>query len=268
MSGVLAITGATGKKSGGAFAELIGSNISVIKNMFPNGIRAIVRDSSETQRLEAIIPDIDICRGNLADAYFLRTALNGVDTLVHIAGIHCSREIADAAVSCHVRRIVFIHTTGVYSKYKAAGEEYREIDRYVKNVCEANDISYTICRPTMIYGNTTDNNVTVFIKMVDKLPVMPVVNGARYELQPVHYQDLGNAYYDVLINEEKTYCKDYVLSGGKPILLRDMLTEIGKNLGKKVRFFSCPFWFAYFGAWALYVLTLKKRLSRESSTLV
>ena len=121
----------------------------------------------------------------------------------------------------------------------------------------------TILRPTMIYGNVQDNNVVTFIKMVDKLPLMPVVNGARYELQPVHYKDLGDAYFTVLMNEKATANKDFVLSGGEPILLRDMLIEIGKNLGKKVKFISCPYWIAYSGACVLYAVTLTKKDYRE-----
>ena len=115
----------------------------------------------------------------------------------------------------------------------------------------------------MIYGNLSDNNVCVFIKMVDKLPIMPVVDGARYELQPVHYKDLGKAYFQVLINEDATANKDFILSGGDPILLRDMFIEIGNNLGKKVTFLSCPFCIAYAGAWLVYLFTLTKIDYRE-----
>lgn len=186
-----------------------------------------------------------------------------MDTVVHVAGIHFSREVVEAAAYCHVRRLILVHTTGIYSKYKAAGEEYRKIDSFVYRTCKEHNIVLTILRPTMIYGNTTDNNVVKFIKMVDKLPLMPVVNGARYELQPVHYKDLGDAYYTVLMNEEATANKDFNLSGGEPIMFRDMLLEIGKNLGKKVKFISCPFGLAYVGAWLVYIVTLKKKDYRE-----
>ena len=91
--------------------------------------------------------------------------------------------------------------------------------------------------------------------MVDKLPVMPIVKGARYELQPVHYKDLGKAYFDVLMNEKATANHNYNLSGGEVIQLRDMLTVIGDNLDKKIKFISFPFWFAYSGAWILFLLT-------------
>ena len=81
--------------------------------------------------------------------------------------------------------------------------------------------------------------------MVDKLPIMPVVNVARYKLQPVHYEDLADGYYKVLVNEEATANKDYNLSGGSEIELREMLTVIGENLGKKVQRLCEPRVFSY-----------------------
>ena len=156
-----------------------------------------------------------------------------------------------------------VHTTGIYSKYKEAGEEYRNIDAHVYEVCKENNILLTILRPTMIYGCVADKNVVTFIKMVDKLPIMPVVGGARYGLQPVHYADLGQAYFDVLMNESVTANHDYVLSGGAQIQLREMLCEIAKNLGKNTHFFSVAFPIAYFMALALYAVSFGKKDYRE-----
>lgn len=263
MSRILVLTGATGKKSGGVLTENIGKNIEKINEMFPDGIRAVARATSNTTVLDRFIPNVEKFIGDLTDIAFLKVAFKDADTVIHVAGIHWSREVVEAAAYCNVRRLVLVHTTGIYSKYKEAGEEYRRIDEYVYKTCKENSIVLTVLRPTMIYGNVYDNNIVTFIKMVDKFPIMPVVNGAKYELQPVHYRDLGDAYYSVLMNEESTANKDFILSGGEPILLRDMLEEIGKNLGKKVKFISCPFWIAYLGAWAVYGLSLKKKDYRE-----
>jgi len=263
MSKVLVITAATGKKSGGAFAELLGKNLDAVNQLFPDGIRAIVRASSDTAKLEKAIPNVVKRVGALEDIGFLKTVFQDADTVVHIAGIHWSREIVTAAAACGVRRLILVHTTGIYSKYKGAGEEYRQIDDFAYRTCKENNILLTILRPTMIYGNVTDHNVVTFIKMVDRLPLMPVVNGARYELQPVHYQDLAEAYYAVLTREAETANRDFVLSGKEPIELREMLRVIGEGLGKTVRFVSCPFPIAYAGAWAVYGLTLKKADFRE-----
>ena len=263
MSKILVLTGATGKKSGGILTENIGKNLDIVRSMFPDGFRAVVRATSNTKELDRLIPDIQKFIGDLTDVPMLKKAFQNADTVIHVSGIHWSHEVVEAAAHCGVRRLILVHTTGIYSKYKEAGEAYRHIDEYVYQTCKENSIVLTILRPTMIYGNITDNNVVTFIKMVDKFPLMPVVNGAKYELQPVHYRDLGDAYYAVLMNEETTSNKDFILSGGEPILLRDMLSEIGKNLGKKVKFISCPYWLAYSGAWIVYALTIKKKDYRE-----
>ncbi len=255
MGTVLALTGITGK-SGSALAKRIGDNFSFIADMFPGGVRAIVRKNSKTDKLQRLIPVIDIIPSGLENADELKNAFQDVDTVVHVANIHYSINVIDAAAFANVRRVIFVHTTGVYSKFKAAGEEYRKIDEYVYQECKKHHILLTILRPTMIYGNCADRNISIFIHMVDRLPIMPVVNHAAYELQPVHYDDLGEAYYQVLIHEETTANREFNLSGKEPILLEDILIAIGDCLGKKVLFFNIPFWAAYFGAWMLFFLSL------------
>ena len=261
-SRLLVLTGVTGQKSGAVFAEYLAKNKKTLSNLF-DGIRVICRASSNTANIMQLLSDAEICRGSFENLDFLEQSMKGADTVVHIAWVRKSRAIVDAAVRANVRRLILVHTTGIYSKYKKAGEEYRHIDAYVTEQCAEHGIVLTILRPTMIYGNRFDQNVIKFIRMVDKLPVMPIVNDARYALQPVHYKDLGKAYFDVLMNEEATSNKNYDLSGGEVIDLRDMLEVIGENLGKKVKFVSCPYFLAYPGAWFVHVLTLGKMDFRE-----
>ena len=263
MSKILAVTGATGPKSGSAFLRKLEENEPSLRLMFPDGVRLLVRHKEKLKGLAKSPLKAEVCQGDLKDGEFLGKALSGVDTLVHIAGIQLSEKIADYAALAHVRRLILVHTTGIYSKYKAAGEGYRKIDEYVYKKCRDNGIVLTILRPTMIYGNITDRNIVKFIGMVDKLPVMPLVNGGRYKLQPVHYEDLADAYYRVLMHEGLTANIDFDLSGGEEIELREMLSVIGSELGKKVRFVSCPFAIAYAGAVMIYLLSLTKVDMRE-----
>lgn len=262
MGDILAVTGATGK-SGKVFVDLLIQNSEHIMNLF-GGVRLLTRSSAKVG-LSTELMNIkgEVICGDLNDKSYLQNVLRGVKTVVHIAGINFSKTLVDVALMCGVRRLILVHTTGVYSKYKKAGEVYREIDKYCEEQCRNNGIVLTILRPTMIYGDIRDNNVVQFIKMVDCFPIMPVVSGARYALQPVHYADLAMGYYQVLMNENTTANKNFNLSGGRPILLRDMLIEIGKNLRKKVTFLSCPFIVAYGGAWIIFILSLGRVDYRE-----
>ena len=262
MYEVLAITGITGK-SGQAFAYHLEKHQDTIRSMFPGGIRLLLHKERDRDREILTCFDTQRMYGDLDDELFLKEALLGVDTIVHIAGIHWSRPLVMAAAGNFARRMIMVHTTGIYSKYKEAGEEYRNIDDFVYMMCHSKNIILTILRPTMIYGTVTDRNIATFIKMVDRLPIMPVVDNAMYELQPVHFKDLGKAYYDVLVSEKVTGGHDYILSGGEEIMLRDMLIEMGAYLSKRMRFLNVPFPIAYSMAWLLFVVTGGKKDFRE-----
>lgn len=254
----LFITGLTGK-SGAVFAELLSKN--GVSGQYH--IRAAVRPTSDTKHLTALLPEAELCPGDLEDEAYLREATQDVDVLFHIAGIGKSLPLVRAAAENGVGRMVLVHTTGIYSKYKAAGEGYRQIDAAIGEIARERGIGLTILRPTMIYGTLEDRNIVKFIKMVDKLSPMPVVNHARYLLQPVHAADLGHAYFQVLTHLEETAGKDYVLSGRDPVLLMDLFRVIADELGVQRRFLSVPFPIAYAGAWGVYLLSLTKVDMRE-----
>lgn len=201
--------------------------------------------------------------GSLADKDFVSEMYRGVKILLHIASIQYSERLVKAAVEAGVERLILVHTTGIYSKYKAAGEGYRQIEAKIGEMVQGKGIQLTYLRPTMIYGSLRDNNVCIFMKMVDKLRLFPVVSGAKYELQPVWCGDLGKAYYQVLVNPKTATKEGYNLSGGRPIQLIDMFKTMAQQLGVKNTFVSVPFPIAYGLAWVLYLATLGQKDFRE-----
>jgi len=261
---MILITGITGK-SGKWFLERLESEKKSSSNnkLHEHGFRAVVRKTSDTGMLDRCFVNIEKVYGDLHDFNFVKSAMNDVSIVLHIAGIHSSLNVVKAAMENNVKWLILVHTTGVYSKYKSASSEYLSIEREIETLIKNKDVKLTILRPTMIYGSIHDKNVIIFIKMVDKLKLFPVVNHALYLLQPVHEKDLGNAYYHVLANEEKTGNKNYNLSGKEPIMLIDMLKTIGKILGRTNIFISIPFPFAYFGGCLLYIFTFGKVDYRE-----
>ena len=205
--------------------------------------------------------NIELVETDLDNAESIKRAFGEkVDMLFHVAGIRFTKNLVPIALECGVDNIVMVHTTGIYSKYKAAGEGYRQIEKEIQELVEGyrqkgREIAITTLRPTMIYGDLNDKNVSKFIKMVDKYRLFPTINGARYELQPVWCNDLGDAYFAVMTNWQVAKNKEYILSGGKPIELRDMFKEIAKQLGVKNKFISCPYPLAYFGAWVVFIFS-------------
>jgi len=179
--------------------------------------------------------------GDLNDQEFIDEAMIGVDTVVHIAGIPETQNVIQAAVKYDVKRVILIHTTGIYSKYKSAAEAYKNIETKMRAIIEANgsSVGVIVLRPTMIYGNVNDQNMIKFIKLVDKFRLFPVINHGRGYIQPVNARDLGKAYYQALATPNIT-SGDYILSGDAPITTLDVLRLISNNFRQKTTFMSCP----------------------------
>jgi nucleoside-diphosphate-sugar epimerase len=257
------VTGITGK-SGQFFLKEIASTAKLGNSQYDYTF--LVRSEERAQLVHTIYPEAKIFIADIEESDKIREHLlaNSYDIVFHIAGIGVSSQLVEQVVkSPTVRWLILVHTTGIYSRYKSAGEFYRQTEQHISELIADKNIATTILRPTMIYGNMNDHNISVFVKMVDKLRIFPVVNHAKYELQPVWCGDLGKAYHQVLMHADVTRGKNYSLSGGAPIMLIDVFRTIAKQLGVRNRFVNVPFSVAYFGAWALYILTLGKIDFRE-----
>ena len=247
---MLLVTGITGHSGSYFLRELI-------NHKYEGKIRCVVRNSSDTSLIDNSGLHIEKVVGDLSDQDFMDKSMVGIDTVLHIGTIFYSVTVMNAAVKNNVRRVILVHTTGIYSKYKSASEEYKNIESEVKKIINTSQISLIILRPTMIYGNIIDNNMVVFIRMVDKLRLFPVIDHGKSLLQPVNGCDLGKAYYQVLTNPN-IMNGDYILSGEKPITMLNMFKLISNTLGKKTTFVSVPLGFGVFLARILKAFTLGK----------
>lgn len=248
---MLLVTGITGHTGRYFLQELI-------NNKYEGPIRCIVRDTSDTSLLDNSGLNVEKVVGDIRNEQFLDKCMRGVDTIVHIVNIRYTLPIIKAAINNKVKRAICVHTTGIYSKFRIASEEYQIIESELQEILSKVDIKTTILRPTMIYGDVCDHNMSKFIKMVDQLRIFPVINNGNGLIQPVNARDLGRAYYDVLMMPIEKSKLEYILSGEKPITMKEAFKLISKNLGKKTFFVSFPIEFGVFLAKSIKILTLGK----------
>ena len=202
--------------------------------------------------------NIEKVYGDIHDEAFLDEVTRGIDEIVHIINIRHTLRVLNAAIKNDVKRVVSVHTTGIFSKFRIASEEYVKIESEIKELLSKNDISVTILRPTMIYGDVCDRNMSKFIKMVDRFRIFPVINQGKSLIQPVNARDLGKAYYEVLMMPTHNAKSEYILSGEKPITMLEAFKLISNNLGKKTIFISFSLEFGVFLAKVFKVITLGK----------
>ncbi|MBZ9636632.1 SDR family oxidoreductase [Clostridium sp. FP1] len=250
---MLLVTGITGH-SGRYFLQ------ELIKNKYEGSIRCIVRETSDTSIIDSSGLKIDKVLGNLNDQEFIDKAMVGVDTVMHIYNIHHSPMIVQAAIDNNVKRAILVHTTGIYSNFKNASQKYKEIEGKVLELTRDSrcQTSITILRPSMIYGDLCDSNMSKFIKMLDKLRIMPVINRGTSLIQPVNARDLGKTFFIALMSPNDIAGKAYNLSGDKPIMMIDVFKLISHALNKTTIFVSVPLSLGIFMAKILKVITLGK----------
>lgn len=247
---MLLVTGITGRSGQFFLQELIRQN-------YKGKIRCIVRKGSNTSFLDQSGLDIEKAAGDLMDSAFLDQALDGVDTVLHIASIYYSAGLMRSIVRHpEVQRTILVHTTGIYSKYKSAAAEYKHVEEEIDRIHDAATSApgLVLLRPTMIYGSVYDNNMIHFVRWLDRHRIFPVINGGRSLLQPVHAKDLGRAYYQVLTNEQ-IRDGEYILSGSQAVSLIDLFRMISELLGKTTRFIPVPLCLGLAGAYPLRWIT-------------
>lgn len=248
---MLLVTGITGH-SGRYFLQ------ELIRNNYKAPIRCIVRDKSNTSLIDSSGLNIEKAVGDITDEAFLNKCMNGVSTIVHIVNIRHTLRIINAAINNKVQRVISVHTTGIYSKFRIASEEYVLIEDELQKIISKSKINMTILRPTMIYGDICDRNMSKFIKMLDRFRLFPVINNGKGLIQPVNARDLGKAYYDVLMLPMEQAKAEYNLSGEKPITMLEAFKHISHNLGKKTLFISVPLGFGVILAKLIKLLSLGK----------
>jgi nucleoside-diphosphate-sugar epimerase len=248
---MLLVTGITGHTGRYFLQELI-------NHKYEGPIRCIVRETSDTTMLDSNGLNIDKVYGDIHDEAFLHEVTKGVDEIIHIINIRYTLKILNAAIKNDVKRIISVHTTGIFSKFRTASEEYVIIEKEIKEILSKNDINMTILRPTMIYGDVCDRNMSKFIKMIDQFRIFPVINQGKSLIQPVNARDLGKAYYDVLMISGEKVKPEYILSGEKPLTMLEAFKLISNNLGKKTTFISFPLSFGVIMAKILKGVTLGK----------
>lgn len=248
---IIAVTGITGH-TGGFFIE------ELVKNNFDGTVRCLVRETSNTAKLDASGLHVEKVCGSIKNREDVRRLVSGADAVMHIAGIRDSISVLNVCIEENVRRAVLVHTTGMYSKHKMASEEYKQVEDEMHALLKEHDMDITVLRPTMIFGDMRDHNIHKFIKMVDKLPIMPEIDHGSGKIQPVNARDLGRAFYQTVTAHDLPE-EGYTVSGERELTLHELFDLIGEYLGKDVHHLSCPMGLGVFLAKCLKAVTGGKK---------
>jgi nucleoside-diphosphate-sugar epimerase len=145
-----------------------------------------------------------------------------------------------------LKRLVAFSSTSVLTKQDTEVAAEREMirklteaERTIAAACERHDVGWTILRPTLIYAEGRDNNITPLSRLIRRFGFMPLVGGAPGLRQPVHAEDLAIGAI-AAANSPAAANKFYSLAGAETLPYREMIGRVFDALRLPRRTISVP----------------------------
>lgn len=170
-----------------------------------------------------------------------------------------------------VKRLIAFSSTSRYTKTQSEDVAERKVvedliegESRVSAVCAREGIDFTILRPTLIYDEGRDQNISKILKVIDKIGMFFVCGKAMGLRQPVHARDLAMAAVQAM-QSPTAVNKAYNLSGGETLSYRDMVKRIFVSRGLRPKVIALPsgLWRAGFAALNLIRPKHKSKLNVE-----
>jgi NADH dehydrogenase len=199
-------------------------------------VRALVLPGGPTQ-----IPGAEVVFGDVRSQESLEKALEGVETVLHMAGVILSpdpqiyqdvnvfgtRNIINACKVTGVARLIFVSSVSVdYATKNAYSQSKADAEEFVRQ----SGLCWTIVRPTLLVGPGGGAEYKLF-GLLSGFPLVVLPAGGRAKKRPVHVDDLAVGLCQLL--ECSGGCEErvYSLGGADSLTLREMLSEIAREKG-------------------------------------
>jgi nucleoside-diphosphate-sugar epimerase len=145
-----------------------------------------------------------------------------------------------------MERLVAFSSTSVSAKASSPDPYEQDVVRRLaegeaalERFCEANGVAWTILRPTLIYAEGQDQNVSRLAAMIRKLGFLPLAGRGEGLRQPVHADDLAAAAIAAALSPSAEG-KAYDLPGGETLSYRAMAERVFEGLGRRPAILALP----------------------------
>jgi uncharacterized protein YbjT (DUF2867 family) len=229
---MILVTGGSGFVGGHVVHELRGRDLPV---------RCLVRDERKASKLAAW--GCELVEGDVTDPGSLRSALSGVDTVVHLVAIRQgreeqfqrvmvdgTRELIAAAKEAGVGRFVHMSALGTSDETKDLVPYFHakwENERMV----QTSGLSYVIFRPSFVFG--PDGGILpTFVKLAKLSPVTPIIGSGRQRIQPIWADDVA-AYFADAVERDDVTGRTFELGGPDVVSWNEFWERLKRTRGMR-----------------------------------
>ncbi len=146
------------------------------------------------------------------------------------------------------KNVVAVSTTSRFTKIDSSSEAERKFveelifaEESLQNWALKNNATWTILRPTLIFGLGLDKNINVIARFISRFHFFPILGSACGLRQPIHVSDVATA-CKAAMESDSAKNRAYNISGAEIVSYREMVKRIFEALDIRPRFLSIPLW--------------------------
>jgi NADH dehydrogenase len=179
--------------------------------------------------------------GDISEERTIRGAGAGCDAVLHVAGIAAeqpprrtfqavnvdgTRYVVLEAERAGVRRIVYVSSLGA-----DRGQSPYHRSKYVaEDVVRTFSRDWVILRPGAVYG-PGDAHLSVLLRMIRSLPVIPTIGDGNQQFQPIWHEDLADALVGALERDD-VRCRVLEIAGPELTSQNDLVARFRTITGR------------------------------------
>lgn len=182
---------------------------------------------------------------DLSDPH-LERALPDVATVFSLSPIWLLPAALPALKARGMTRLVVFSSTSRFTKQasdvpaeRAVAASLADAEAAVERFCASQGVAWTILRPTLIYDEGHDGNVSRLAGLIRRFGILPLSGGGEGLRQPVHAADLAVGALHAAASPA-AQDKAYDLVGGETLPYRLMATRIFEGLGRRPAILTLP----------------------------
>ena len=191
------------------------------------------------------IDGVDGLQADLHEAG-LAARLPKLSTVYSLSPIWLLPEALPALMGAGAKRVVAFSSTSRFTKIASPIPAERDVaarlaesEARTVSLCEEASVNWTILRPTLIYAEGLDGNVSRLARLIRRVGFLPLAGRGEGLRQPVHAEDLAIGAIAALV-APSAQNRAYDLPGGETLTYRAMAERVFEGLGRKPRIVSVP----------------------------
>jgi len=211
----------------------------IVEQLLQRNLRPLALSRSQHRSAE-----VDWWQGDLAAPQTLD--LPPFDTVYCTADVGLLATALPSIAQPSLKRVVAFTSTSILTKInseipaeRAMIKGLAEGERRLILVCEDLGIEWTILRPTIIYAEGRDGNISRLARFIRRFGFFPLLGTGAGLRQPVHAKDLAQGALDAAASGW-TANQIYSVPGGEIVSYHEMVGRVFDGLGKPRRMLHVP----------------------------